>query len=179
MNFEAEYRSKLAELEDLQKDYDEFKEMTKMIESELEEQVESWKMQFEALEIESEEKMLVVATKLEDQKSESEFLIRELERCKEKLEDAESRASREKKKRIDAENIADSSQQEMHLKDAMIEDLKAQLNEALEKMTIIEIDAQEVKEFGQDEKQELLQKLRDLQDDIDHRKRRSLMNLEE
>lgn len=178
MNIEAEYQAKVKELEDLRLDFEEFKETTKLIEEELELQIDTWKSQFEGLEIETNEKIEMLTKRVESSRDETDYLNREVARLKQALEESEEKWTRERRRRIEMENLVENSDEEMRVKDAMIEDLKTQLNDALEKMTIIEIEAQQIKEYNQEEKIKLLEKLHMLQEDLDGRKKKSLLFLE-
>lgn len=179
MNYESLYKSKAAEYDELLQDYTEFKDLAKMIETELEEQCTAWRTRCEAAEEEIISKVADLGKRLETERAEGERLVKEIEVLKQQIADQDQRSLKDKKKRVELENVAEAALDEIRFKDAMIEDLNTQLNDALERMTVIEMDAQETKEFGESQRRELLEKLHQLQDEMDAKKRRSLIQFEE
>ena len=129
---------------------------------------------------EKEEEYLKLEEKYEKEvgkhKEESEFFEKEYEDEKKKFEQLQKKFDRVNKSKIRLEIENEGFNNQMRMKDMIIEELEMKAEEVLEKLTILEMEAMDVQERNEEEKMRLKMQIKEVNDEFCAFKRKASKN---
>lgn len=179
------------QLEQRDQDYKDLKEEHDLVKVDLEAKAEEWEIKYVELEIQSLEEKERLESKIAALQDDNKFLEKELAKAKSELQSVTSKFEKNRKKVVELENALDKIGDKFRFKETLAEDLQAELESTLEKLTILETEALETsspvpekngdsepkeKEIKKDEKDKtkIKEMLHNLNDELIHKYRMSV-----
>lgn|SRR3990167_4970725 len=138
MDYKQLYEQVQSAFQELQSEYEEMKETSKLLEAELEDQVKCMEEAMEEQQINSDETIEKLKNKVATKESEALNLEKTLEKTKLELNEAKEKLSKLQKLKVTAENENESLEAQVRSKDIKIVELQSDLDSALERYTILQ-----------------------------------------
>lgn len=160
--------------EEVKREYDEYKETSEMIESEMEQQIEILKKQNDEGVRMYEERIDKLMKIIEEHKIDVASLERENGRMRDEIKEMKDRLEKAQKLKVIGDVENEEMEQQIRFKDGMIEDLQHQLEKTVEQLTILQIEAEQFEGMDKRDKDKIKSKIELMQSDISSTNRRSI-----
>jgi chromosome segregation ATPase len=146
MDYKQLYEQVQAAFQELQTEYEELKETSKMLEEELEDQIKCMEVAMEEQQTQADQAILKLKEKCVMKETEAQNLEKMLEKNKLELNEAKDKLARLQKLKVSAENENESLEAQVRCKEIKIIELQSELDSSLEKYTILQEESNSLRE---------------------------------